>query len=103
MARRTTTVCLATVLLLFAGTSLEQFARAAPPDSNYRLVFADEFNGTSVDTRKWNVASPSWTMPNSASTASSSMVSVGNGVLTLSAARNGTSGSFTSGSISSYQ
>src|SRR5207248_2697813 len=58
---------------------------------------------TSVEPRKWNVASPSWAMPNSASTASSSMVSVANGALTLSAARNGTSSSFTSGSISSYQ
>jgi autotransporter-associated beta strand protein len=77
-------------------------AWAAPPSSNYRLVFADEFNGTSLDTSKWSAAYPSWTMPNSDSTASASMVSVGNGVLTLSATRNGSSDTFTSGSISSY-
>jgi fibronectin-binding autotransporter adhesin len=75
---------------------------ASPPGSSYRLVFADEFNGTSLDTSKWTAASPNWTMPNSDSVASASQVSVGNGVLTLSATRTSATGSFTSGSISSY-
>lgn len=96
---RSTALALATTAAITAGGR----ALAAPPDGNYRLVFADEFNGNSVDTSKWNIASPSWTMPNSASTASASMVSVANGALRLSATRNGTTNSFTSGSISSYQ
>ena len=71
-------------------------------DSSYRLVFADEFNGTSVDTSKWNIASPSWTMPNSLSTASASQVNVGSGVLTLNAMRPNSAASFSSGSVSTY-
>ena len=84
-----------------AGIATQAFA--SPPGSSYRLVFADEFNGTTLDTSKWSAASPSWTMPNSASTATASDVSVANGVLTLNAQRNGSSTSFNSGSISSYQ
>jgi fibronectin-binding autotransporter adhesin len=78
-------------------------ARADPPSgsANNRLVFADEFNGTSLDTSKWSAASPSWTMPNSLSTATASDVSVGNGVLTLTANRTSAT-AFDSGSISSY-
>src|ERR1035437_310423 len=73
-------------------------------DTSCRVVFMEEFNGTSVDTTKWNVASPDWTMPHSLSTASASQVSVGNGVLTLNATRTATSGNpqFSSGSISTY-
>lgn len=72
--------------------------------TSHRLVFADEFTGTAVDTTKWAVPGPSWTMPNSASTASANQVSVGDGVLTLNATRSATSGTtqFSSGSISSY-
>jgi autotransporter-associated beta strand protein len=76
---------------------------ADPPSSdNYRLVFADEFNGTSLNAAKWAAASPSWTMPNSNSSATASDVSVGNGVLTLTANRPSSAVSFNSGSISSY-
>ena len=73
-------------------------------DSTYRLVFAEEFNGTSVDTTKWAVASPSWTMPNSLSAAAANQVSVADGVLTLNATRTATSGTtqFSSGSVSTY-
>ena len=73
-----------------------------PSGSNYRLVFADEFNGTSLDTAKWSAASPSWTMPSSNSSATASDVSVANGVLTLSANRPSSAVAFNSGSISSY-
>ena len=68
--------------LLLGGSVMlcyQRAADAAPPDSTYRLIFADEFNATSVDTSKWNIASPSWTMPNSLSTASSSQVSESGG------------------------
>ena len=74
---------------------------ANPPDASYRLVFADEFDGTTLDTSKWSAASPDWTMPNSDSTASAGQVAVGNGVLTLNAVRTGAS-TFTSGSIAGY-
>jgi len=92
------TAALCTLLLAPAGLVL-----ADPPASdNYRLVFADEFNGTSLDTSKWSAASPGWTMPNSSSTATASDVVVGNGVLTLNANRPTTAATFDSGSISSY-
>jgi autotransporter-associated beta strand protein len=81
--------------------SSASLALANPPDSTDRLVFADEFDGNSLDTSKWSAASPSWTMPNSASTASAGQVNVGNGILTLNAVRTGSS-TFTSGSVASY-
>ncbi|MGN6625004.1 MAG: glycoside hydrolase family 16 protein, partial [Tepidisphaeraceae bacterium] len=77
------------------------WALADPPSASYRLVFADEFNGTSLNTAKWSAASPSWTMPNSLSTASASQVSVANGSLTLNATRTGSS-TWSSGSIAGY-
>ena len=75
---------------------------ADPSDATYRLVFADEFNGTAIDTAKWQVANPGWTMPNSLSTVSANQVSVGSGVMTMNATRTGAS-TWNSGSISSYQ
>ena len=96
--RTSTRIWVCAVVASATGT----FVFADPPaGSNDRLVFADEFNGTSLDTSKWSAASPSWTMPNSASTASASDVSEANGVLTLSANRTNAS-AFDSGSISSY-
>src|SRR6476646_3769154 len=83
----------ALLLLMLVPAGL---VRADPADTSYRLVFADEFNGNTLDTSKWSAASPGWTMPNSASTASTSMVTVGNGAMTLAAARNGTGTTFTS-------
>ncbi len=92
----------AAFLAAFWSTGIASPAWADPPGSSYRLVFADEFNGTTLDSSKWSAASPGWTMPNSASTATASDVSVANGVLTLSANRPSSTGSFSSGSISSY-
>src|SRR4051794_39793183 len=90
-------------ILLLPGLLLPAASvSAAPPDSTYRLSFADEFNGASLDTSKWSAASPGWTMPNSASTASAAQVSLADGLLTLNATRT-TSTAFSSGSISSYQ
>ena len=58
-----------------------------------------------MDTAKWNIASPGWTMPNSLSTATASRVNVGSGILTLDAIRSSSSGTtqFASGSVSTYQ
>jgi len=100
-------VMMVVVALAFLFTFFgEARSLAAPPSSTgsgWDLVFADEFSGTSVDTVKWNIASPSWTMPNSLSTASASQVSVGSGVLTLGATRPTSASSFSSGSVSTYQ
>jgi beta-glucanase (GH16 family) len=61
-------------------------ATSAP--SGAKLVFDDEFNGTSVDRSKWNVRDKSWASNElSIDTARASNVSVGNGVLTLRAQR----------------
>jgi autotransporter-associated beta strand protein len=86
------------VCLTFVPASI---AKANPSDTTYRLVFGDEFDGNTLDTNKWSAASPSWTMPNSASTASAGQVSVGNGILTMNAVRTSAT-AFTSGSFSSY-
>ena len=101
--RSATQAWLQAIILLGIILGWASPARAQLSDTTYRLIFADEFNDSSVDTTKWSVASPSWTMPNSLSTASASEVSVGNGVLTLGAMRSGTTNTFFSGSISSYQ
>ncbi|HEX6686872.1 MAG TPA: glycoside hydrolase family 16 protein [Candidatus Limnocylindrales bacterium] len=44
------------VIGLIAGAALvaPAPAAAAPPSSQYTLVWSDEFNGTAVDTAKWN-------------------------------------------------
>lgn len=89
--------------LAFASPAMAQLT------TSYRLVFADEFTGTAVDTNKWIVTQDGgtgdWTMPNSLSIASPSQVSVENGTLTLNATRIATSGTaqFSSGSITGYQ
>ena len=45
----------AVVAVLFAMTFSVIFTAsiAAPPDSEYCLVFSDEFDGTSLDTSRW--------------------------------------------------
>jgi autotransporter-associated beta strand protein len=89
--------------LLFGSVSLGALAQL--PAGNWQYAWGDDFSGTTVDTGKWNVASPSWTMPNSLSTASASWVEVGGGLLTLDAIRTSSSGTtqFSSGSVSTYQ
>jgi len=65
-----------------------------PPISrtNYQLVWSDEFNGTSVDTTKWNKVSP-FGHPVASNMAnfsySTSNVSVANGVATITAQKSG--------------
>ena len=60
--------------------------------TNYHLAWNDEFNGTSVDTAKWNEVGP-WGKPVSSTWAnfrySPSNVSVANGVATITAQRSG--------------
>jgi autotransporter-associated beta strand protein len=87
-------------MLAISGVS-----RAQLPAGNWQYAWGDDFSGTAVDTAKWNIASPAWTMPNSLSTASAGKVSVGGGALMLDATRTSTSGTtqFSSGSVSTYQ
>lgn len=75
------------------------------PAGNWQYAWGDDFSGNAVDTGKWNIASPSWTMPNSLAVASADKVRVAGGVLTLDATRTATSGGtqFSSGSVSTYQ
>jgi beta-glucanase (GH16 family) len=62
--------------------------------TNYQLVWSDEFNGTSVDTSKWNEVGP-WGEPVASHGANfrydPSNVSVSNGVATITAQRSGNS------------
>lgn len=62
---------------------------AAPPSSAYKLVFADEFSGSTLDTVKWNYNYPwgSGHTHNHAAYMDQSQVIVGNGVLNLQAIR----------------
>ncbi|HZZ28112.1 MAG TPA: family 16 glycosylhydrolase [Pirellulales bacterium] len=97
---------LATVLLAAIGcASIVAQAWADPPSgTNERLVFADNFNGTTLDTSKWlnSSSSDNWAMPASAATANSSQVKVANGMATITAQRT-SSTAFTSGDITTYQ
>lgn len=85
-----------------AGLLLACSLRANPPTSSYRLVFADEFNGTSLDTTKWTNATPSWAMPASDAAATTSAVTEANGLLTITASRPSTTATFNSGSLTTY-
>ena len=74
----------------------------APPSSdslpspisrtNYQLVWSDEFNGTSVDTSKWNKVGP-WGHPVASGWANfsylTSNVSVANGLATITVQKSG--------------
>ncbi|MGH2600759.1 MAG: glycoside hydrolase family 16 protein, partial [Dehalococcoidia bacterium] len=56
-ARRTRILggaALATLLTASALVTAATPAAAGPPSSYYTLAFSDEFDGTSVDTSKWN-------------------------------------------------
>ncbi|MFM7244970.1 MAG: autotransporter-associated beta strand repeat-containing protein [Planctomycetaceae bacterium] len=75
---------------------------AAPPSTTYKLVFADEFNGSGLDTVKWIDAYP-WgrTHNHDAYMASSNVLFPGDGTVTLKAERVAQGGkTFTSGVIS---
>jgi len=75
---------------------------AAPPSTAYKLVFADEFNGSALDTVKWIDQYP-WgrTHNHDAYMASSNVLFPGDGTVTLKAERVAQGGkAFTSGVIS---
>jgi hypothetical protein len=39
--------------MIIAATGIACVRAAAPPPANYRLVWADEFDGQALDLRKW--------------------------------------------------
>jgi autotransporter-associated beta strand protein len=96
---------LAVMAAASVSAGIVRTALATPPNSSYRLVFADEFDEPSLDTAKWLVTSPTsndgWTMPASDSTATPNDVTVNNGYLTLSATRTGAN-TWNSGALSTY-
>lgn len=99
--RQYATLCL--IAVAFGGEVFGGRAAAAPPSSTYKLVFADEFNGASLDTLKWIDAYP-WgrTHNHDAYMASSNVLFPGDGSVTLKAERKAQGGeAFTSGVISS--
>ncbi|WP_193213311.1 autotransporter-associated beta strand repeat-containing protein [Luteolibacter marinus] len=89
---------------ILACLTAPPLCHAQLPAGNWQYSWGDDFSGTTVNTSKWDIASPAWTMPNSLSTASASKVRLENGALVLDATRTATSGNpqFSSGSVSTY-
>jgi hypothetical protein len=56
-----------------------------PADSRWRLLVSDDFNGTSLDTTKWVVYGPNWPGHAGNGLRDGRAVSVGNGMLTITA------------------
>ena len=77
----------------------------APSIPGYRLVFDDEFSGSKLDGRRWATSLP-WGNTNHGEQQyyRPSAVSLGRGVVTITASKRPTGGKpFTSGAISSYR
>ncbi len=86
---------------MLGGVAASATAHAAPPSSSYKLVFADEFNGASLDPVKWIDAYPWGRTHNHDAYMASSNVILGDGSVTLKAERTAQGGkAFTSGVIS---
>src|SRR3954470_9107087 len=73
----------ALVATIIAACGFAPSARANPPGSGWDLVFADEFNGSSLDTMKWNYNYTWGRTHNHAAYMKESQVIVTNGVLNL--------------------
>ncbi|HYO09378.1 MAG TPA: family 16 glycosylhydrolase [Tepidisphaeraceae bacterium] len=67
------------------GASADGIASAAPPSSDYRLIFADEFNGTTLDAQKWNYNYTWGNQHNHRAYMDPSQVKIGGGALNLQA------------------
>jgi autotransporter-associated beta strand protein len=92
----------AVLAVLSVALTAARPTEAAPPSTTYKLVFADEFNGSALDTVKWIDAYP-WgrTHNHDAYMASSNVLFPGDGSVTLKAERAAQGGkAFTSGVIS---
>ena len=94
------------LLAIFAMTSIvsigiiPQACKASPPTSDYSLVFEDNFDGTSLDTNKWNyrLDSKAW------STQRSENVTVGGGLLKIALKKETVRGKdYTAGGVISKQ
>jgi autotransporter-associated beta strand protein len=77
-------------------------ALAGPPSGDWRLTFADEFAGSRIDNRKWITQYPWGPTHNHEAYSRAQNVSVGDGLLTLTARREWWEGKpFTTGTITS--
>ncbi len=78
-------LCRLAVVSLFwisaAGCTLNRPAVTGPDLSRATLIFSDEFDGTSLDTTKWNATS--YNLPPAQNAYNPAMVSVGGGLLHL--------------------
>lgn len=100
MPRRAPLVAACSAAAMIGGMTVSP-ARADPPGSGYKLIFADEFDGTSLDTLKWVDAYPWGRTHNHDAYMAPQNVIVGGGNLTLRAERQAQGGKpFTSGAIS---
>ena len=78
------------------------FALILKSQCNYTLVWADEFNGASLDTTNWNVEVTSTVYNNELEAYTANNVAVTNGALVLTAQKQSSGGkSYTSGRINS--
>lgn len=88
---------------LIAWGALAAATNAAPPSDGWRLTFADEFSGSSVDPVKWATQYSWGRTHNHTAYMKDENVGVSGGDLTLSAIREPSNGKpFTSGVISSH-
>jgi autotransporter-associated beta strand protein len=88
---------------LFAACTAA-YARIAsadiPNQGNWQMLFADEFNGNTLDTVKWNTAYPWGRTHNYPAYIDDNNITVGNGTLNLQAKRQSEGGQpFTSGAV----
>jgi beta-glucanase (GH16 family) len=82
--------------------ALSRSASSTPASmpADWRLLLSDDFDGTSLDTSKWLAYGPNWPGHGGNGIRDGSAVSVGGGVLTITARMAG--GSLVSGAIASY-
>ncbi|RRD04156.1 glycoside hydrolase family 16 protein [Arachnia propionica] len=92
LMRRTTTLALISGLIgagtLFTDTAVERArANTTPVDQNYALVWQDEFNGSEIDSSRWEYQTGPWGSSGvqNCYTKDSDNVSVGNGTLKITA------------------
>ena len=98
MTRNGTRLFVVGLITLVVG---QQFAEAAPPGSGWRLQFADEFAGDTVDSLKWQTKYPWGRTHNHDAYMRDQNVVLGDGTASLIATRENFGGKpFTSGAIS---
>jgi len=110
MTRRSTRqffmVVVAMVLVLLVADTSPRMGLSPPCGHPWKLVFQEEFSGSSLDTKRWQTRYP-WGRTNSGNAElqyyTDDSLTVGNGVLSITAARRERGGfAYTSGIITTY-